>query len=203
MYIDGELSVSETFYNSTNLKRKRVYNNKIISSVHDYYDSGQLKNEVIYTGSKEKLEIKAKSYFENGLLKRDDEYVETIEEGEKEYKLIKGLCLSEDGSEISHTPFMRFPQFPGGNNILKLFISKNLKYPKDTQKKKIEGRVFVSFVVNKTGEIEKVRLVKSVNYSLDKEALRVVSHMPNWTPGIECGEIANFSFTLPINFRLR
>lgn len=202
LFIDGKRSVTETFYSSTNLKRKSVYNNKLISSVHEYYDSGQLKNEVIFSGPKEERELKAKSYFENGSLKRDDEYVKTLADGEIKYELIKGLSLSEEGKEISHTPFMRVPQFPGGLKALKQYLSENTIYSKDARKLKIEGQVVVKFVVNTNGEIEKTNIVKSVYYSLDEEALRVINNMPNWMPGIAFGEIVNAPLALPINFRL-
>lgn len=201
-YENDKLMLSERFYKSANLKRKSVYESGLILSVHDYYNSGQLKNEVYFSGTLENRGIKAKSYYENGNLKRDDDYIKVVGFGGEKYELINGLCLSEDGNEIDHTPFIRFPHFPGGSEMLKMYLSINVKYPEVARKQKTQGKVIVKFVVNKKGEIGRTKVVRSVSYELDKEALRVVNSMPNWIPGIQYGKIVNVSFSVPINFKL-
>ena len=94
------------------------------------------------------------------------------------------------------------PQFPGGPSALFEFLSKNIQYPKDAEKAKLEGRVIVTFVVKKDGSITDAKVVKSVAPSLDAEALRVINAMPNWTPGKQGGQPVNVKYTVPLTFRL-
>jgi TonB family protein len=94
------------------------------------------------------------------------------------------------------------PVFPGGVNALQNYISSNVNYPKEAAKESIEGRVFVSFVVDRNGEICKTKVVQGVHRSLDKEALRVVAGMPKWQPGKLKGVKVNVSYTIPVNFKI-
>ncbi len=94
------------------------------------------------------------------------------------------------------------PVFPGGQDSLMSFLKANLKYPKECVKDSIEGRVLVSFVVNKDGSVKNIAVVKGVNHLLDEEACRVVSIMPAWKPGLVKGNPVNVKYTLPITFRL-
>lgn len=94
------------------------------------------------------------------------------------------------------------PQFPGGQGELMKFLRNNVKYPAEAQKKKIEGRVIVTFVVDKKGRVVNPMVERSVHPLLDAEALRVVKRMPKWTPGRMNGESVNVKFLLPITFKL-
>lgn len=94
------------------------------------------------------------------------------------------------------------PVFPGGQDSLMSFLKANLKYPKECVRDSIEGRVLVSFVVNKDGSVKNIAVVKGVNHLLDEEACRVVSIMPAWKPGLVKGNPVNVKYTLPITFRL-
>lgn len=94
------------------------------------------------------------------------------------------------------------PQFPGGIKNLMEYLSDNLKYPEAAKKANIEGRVFVSFVVTKTGEITDVKILKGIGYGADEEAVRVVERMPRWTPAEQDGQKVNVKYNLPINFQL-
>ena len=95
------------------------------------------------------------------------------------------------------------PSFPGGQAALMQWLNENIKYPVIAAENGIEGRVIVQFVVSKTGSISDVRVVRGVDPSLDKEDVRVVSNMPNWTPGRQNGTTVNVRFTLPVTFRLQ
>lgn len=95
------------------------------------------------------------------------------------------------------------PSFPGGQAALMQWLNENIKYPVIAAENGIEGRVIVQFVVSKTGSISDVRVVRGVDPSLDKEAVRVVRNMPNWTPGRQNGTTVNVRFTLPVTFRLQ
>lgn len=93
------------------------------------------------------------------------------------------------------------PRFNGDKDALNKYIIENLKYPEEAKKNNITGKVYVSFIVTKTGKITDVKIVKSANPLFDKEALRVVSSMPDWKPGLdEEGNPIDVRFTLPIRF---
>lgn len=94
----------------------------------------------------------------------------------------------------------KMPEFPGGQVALVKYLSKNIKYPAKYKKEKVNGRVFVSFVVDKTGKVGQAKVVKSLNEECDKEAIRVISMMPNWIPGEKDGNKVNVQFGLPVNF---
>jgi len=94
------------------------------------------------------------------------------------------------------------PTFPGGQKALITWLQTNLKYPKEAQEKKIQGTVMIQFVVQKDGSIAKPQILRSVDPILDKEALRVISQMPKWTPGKQRGKVVNTRFTLPIVFKI-
>jgi len=95
------------------------------------------------------------------------------------------------------------PSFPGGDKALMAWLQKNLKYPASAQENNIQGRVLVQFVVNKDGSIVEPKIIRPVDAALDKEAMRVVSAMPKWTPGKQRGKNVRVRFTLPVTFRLQ
>ena len=92
--------------------------------------------------------------------------------------------------------------FPGGTAELMKYLQKNIKYPSICQEQGIQGRVIVQFVVEKDGSITDVQVIKAINPYLDKEAVRVVSTMPKWSPGKQRGKPVRVRFTLPVTFRL-
>ena len=94
------------------------------------------------------------------------------------------------------------PEFPGGVQALLEYLRKNIKYPQICKDNNIQGRVLISFVVNKDGAIVDPEVIKSVHPSLDKEAPRVISGMPNWKPGAQRGKPVRVKYTVPVNFRL-
>lgn len=94
------------------------------------------------------------------------------------------------------------PEFEGGLSELMTFLRQNIKYPVSAHKEKIEGRVLVSFVVDKDGSICEANVVKSISPDLDAEALRVVNAMPKWRPGRQNGKVVRVRYILPISFRL-
>lgn len=94
------------------------------------------------------------------------------------------------------------PEFPGGQQAMRNYISNNLVYPVQAVKDGIKGRVLVSFIVEKDGSITNPEIVKSVHPLLDAEALRLVTNMPKWTPGIHLGFPRRVKYTIPVNFRL-
>jgi len=94
------------------------------------------------------------------------------------------------------------PQFPGGPYALFEFISKNIQYPKEAEDANLQGRVIVSFVVEKDGSVSNAKVVRPIDPLLDAEALRVVNSMPKWIPGKQNGEAIRIKYTVPVTFRL-
>ncbi len=98
------------------------------------------------------------------------------------------------------------PEYPGGDFELRKFIARNVKYPVEAQKGNIQGKVYVQFIVNKKGNVQKIKVIHSVNQYLDKEALRVVNKLGNvtWTPGKDKnGQALSVKMTVPIQFVLQ
>ena len=94
------------------------------------------------------------------------------------------------------------PEFPGGLDGLMNYLSEHIRYPKMAIKNKVQGRVVLRFVVDKTGKVSNVKVMESVDDDLAEEAVRVVKKLPNFTPGLVNDEPVNVWFTLPINFKL-
>jgi len=137
-----------------------------------------------------------------------DPLIQASDIGEKDIIQFPDIALSpeiiEEDSLILE-PFLldENPVFPGGNNGLLKFIKENINYPPLAKANNIEGCVYISFVVNKKGEIENIKIQRSVDSELDKEALRVVGLLPKWTPGKQKNRPINSYFRLPIKFVLK
>lgn len=129
--------------------------------------------------------------------------------------LLIGTCLAAQGvdeirpignslviTEVFQNKREVAPEFPGGINALVKFLSDNLKYPTVCKELKIQGKVLVKFTVKSDGSIGNVRVTKSVDTRLDKEAIRLVKSMPRWTPGTQDGKPVSVEYTLPITFKL-
>jgi len=97
----------------------------------------------------------------------------------------------------------QMPSFPGGPSALMQYLSSNIKYPVVAEENGVQGRVVCTFVVEKDGSITDVRVIKSVDPSLDKEAMRVVKSMPKWIPGKQNGSAVRVKYTVPVTFRLQ
>jgi len=97
----------------------------------------------------------------------------------------------------------QMPSFPGGSQKLKEFIEENLRYPKELEESCVQGRVIVRFIVERNGKLSNVKVVKSVDPVLDKEALRIVKLMPRWISGRQNGIPVRVKCYIPIIFRLK
>jgi TonB family protein len=94
------------------------------------------------------------------------------------------------------------PEFPGGTKELMTFLAKNIKYPAPAVRASVQGKVFVQFVVNKTGNISDIKILKGIGFGCDEEAVRVVSIMPKWKPAEQRGQPVAMQYNLPISFML-
>jgi len=112
------------------------------------------------------------------------------------------LTPIEEGEVLSYAEIM--PEFPGGMSEMVKFINQNLIIPTQFADENFSGRVFVQFVVMKTGEIEKVQIAKGIDdkSGLNHEAIRLVKQMPKWKPGINNGKEVNVKMVIPITFSL-
>ena len=94
------------------------------------------------------------------------------------------------------------PEFPGGSDSLYAYIARNIKYPETAKKEKIEGRVFVTFVIEKDGQVSSAKILRDIGGGCGEEAIRVVKNMPKWKPGTQRGNPVRFQFNLPVSFML-
>jgi TonB family protein len=194
-----------TEYDSADVKLEEVYYRKDkpqsgvgdsvwwkYGSFHEWFSSGQLKTEGSYLF--DRLHDNLKTYYPNGVLRRSDiYYIDTLKSGH---------CYAQDSSEIAYFAYREQPEFQGGLTAMFQFIADNIVYPESARFKNIEGTVYVGFVVNKMGEIVDVKIKRSVNKLLDKEALRVVKSMPKWKAGKLDGDLVRVAYTLPVKFKL-
>ena len=95
------------------------------------------------------------------------------------------------------------PEFPGGEDALYKYLAENIRYPEQAKKEKVQGRVFVRFVVDKDGSVVKSEVLRGIGNGCDEEALRVVNAMPKWTPGKQRGKPVNVQYVIPVNFKLQ
>ncbi len=132
----------------------------------------------------------------------DDHWV-TLDGDDDWGKPMETSVLSQSpGEEDVFLVVEESPEFPGGTNALMGYLRDNMVIPDSCRENIIQGRVLVTFIVEKDGSITKPVVVKSVNHLLDAEALRLVSAMPKWKPGRQNGQAQRVKFTIPINFRL-
>lgn len=117
----------------------------------------------------------------------------------QEHKVIVAEEEPEKVFEVVEQP----PSFPGGDAALMEYLNNNISYPTIAQENSIQGKVTCSFVVGKDGSIQDVRVERSVDASLDKEAVRVIRSMPKWIPGRQGGNAVKVKYYLPVSFRLQ
>lgn len=120
---------------------------------------------------------------------------------------IKFVPVEEEEEEAEEAVIFdiveKMPEFPGGDAALMKYLADHIKYPTVAQENGIQGRVIVQFVVNKDGSIVDAKVARGVDPYLDKEALRVVSGMPKWKPGMQRNKPVRVKYTVPVMFRLQ
>ena len=135
------------------------------------------------------------------------EAVEIVSEDDETEEIIIDVPVAapieEEEEEVIFQVVEKMPQFPGGPQALFEYLSKNIRYPVIAQENGLQGRGICQFVVNSDGSIVDIVVVRSVDPSLDKEAVRVIESMPKWQPGEQRGKAVRVKYTLPVNFRLQ
>ena len=125
-------------------------------------------------------------------------------EGDNEITVVGyGEQKSADTSGQVFAIVEKMPQFPGGEKAINEFISKTLQYPVIAQENGIQGKVVCSFIINQDGSVTDAEVISGVDPSLDREALRIVSAMPKWTPGTQRGKAVRVKYTMPVTFTLQ
>lgn len=125
-------------------------------------------------------------------------------EGDNEITVVGyGEQKSADTSAQVFAIVEKMPQFPGGEKAINEFISKTLQYPVIAQQNGIQGKVVCSFIINQDGSVTDAEVISGVDPSLDREALRIVSAMPKWTPGTQRGKAVRVKYTMPVTFTLQ
>ncbi len=114
----------------------------------------------------------------------------------------KKITKEKDNDDTIFTVVDQLPEFPGGSSGLSNFIVKTVRYPMEAKKNGVQGRVFVSFVVEKDGSISNVKIARGVDPLLNEEAARVIKIMPKWSPGLKKHKPVRVKYTIPINFSL-
>lgn len=127
----------------------------------------------------------------------DEAKIETTESDEK-----VAIEIEEESDEEFFMVVENMPEFPGGDAGLMKYIQNNVKYPPIAKEYNITGKVYVSFIVDKSGSVTDVKIVRGVDKSLDAEAVRVVKSLPKYKPGKQRGKAVRVMFTIPINFTL-
>jgi periplasmic protein TonB len=133
-----------------------------------------------------------------------DVQISTVtQEGEKTADLPPETPISDPDEGKVFTIVEEMPSFPGGEGKMLEYIAKNIKYPPVARENGIQGRVYVTFVVDKDGKIKDAKVLRGVGGGCDEEALRVVKSMPEWKPGRQNGRSVQVQYNLPVNFVLK
>ena len=135
-----------------------------------------------------------------------DNYSYTLKADGKEYNGVftntKKIVYKPANEDGIFTEVEQMPEFEGGMEALMNYLSENITYPQEAKEKGIHGKVFINFVINVDGSIDNVKVLRGIGGGCDEEAVRVVSSMPNWSPGMQRGKAVRVSYNIPIKFTL-
>jgi len=159
-------------------------------TVNDYVYDGPQKQNPVKKGKK------------NTTIKMGTQEIKVTEASKDDKAATVTMNVVEDEQNATDDKVFdvveNMPEFNGGMGALMQYLSDNIRYPEE---KDIQGRVIVSFVVDKDGSISNAQVVKSVHPSFDAEALRIINNMPKWIPGTQNGKPVNVKYVVPINFK--
>jgi len=145
---------------------------------------------------KSKLMSKYGKQAENGVI------LVTTNKKEIQYSLPDSVLNPTKGNTANCKEEAVIPEFPGGESKMISYIADSLQYPFIAQRTKTQGKVLVQFMVDTAGKVSNASVVRSADYYLNREAIRVINAMPDWTPGNKCGTKINFFVTVPVVFKL-
>lgn len=197
-FYDEGLGVDQSFVEAVKWYRKAADNNDASAQ---YNLADMLFNGI---GVEKDLE-QALAYSRKSLAGGVREASAQISNIQRQISLERAQQAGESGATDADAVYANvpeMPQFPGGNEALLNYLRTNIKYPSVCRENHIQGRVIVTFIINKDGSVETPRVVRGVHGDLDNEALRVISLMPTWLPGRLNGEPVRVIYSIPVNFRL-
>lgn len=198
--VDGVIEAKEEF-------RRPMGNVPMkFDGVQEYYwESGllELRTSRKYRADQRQFESDlhglTQAYFENGVQRRNDFYQNGL--------LVEGHCWTSKGLDTAYYILEKKAHFPSVTGDIdrdfQRFIAENVAYPKKAKRMGVTGKVYISFIVEKDGRIEDVKVAKSAHKLLDEAALEAVRPMPHWEPAIWNGKPVRMSFTVPISFKLQ
>ncbi|WP_026898112.1 energy transducer TonB [Daejeonella oryzae] len=108
----------------------------------------------------------------------------------------------EDLTIYNYTSIESYPEFPGGLAAFSKYLSRNLKFPSMAIENNVQGRVIVSFIIEKNGDLSNIKILKGIGSGCDEEAIRVLAKSPKWKAGIQNKQNVRVAYTIPINFQL-
>jgi len=158
-----------------------------------YYETGEL--HVLENYKKDKLDGELKVYYKSGVLLRIENY--------NNGKFLDGKCFDELCNEIPFFERQTHPEFIGGVNAMYQFISENFTFSKKMIKNNMLGKVFVSFVVDKNGDIRDVKVARGIHPQIDNEAIYLIKSMPRWRPGTNDGIPVSCRCILPLQIKYK
>ena len=116
---------------------------------------------------------------------------------------VSGVSRTQSGRDIHFNKDAIEPTFPGGPNDFYKFLATNVRYPKEAKRNGIQGKVFLSFVIEKDGSLNDIRVVRGIGYGCDEEALKALKTAPPWAPGYQYGIAVRVQYSIPISFTLQ
>jgi TonB family protein len=182
-----------SYYDNFNINTHEIYFNGLLEGpFYKFHKNGIIEHKGSYTEGK--LNDSLKTYYPDGKTRRSDFY--------NKDSLVHGNCFTNNGSDTTYFPFRIEATFPGGEVGMKRYIAENIIYPTISIEMNEQGRVYLSFIVEKNGKISDITVLRGVSKEIDFEATRVIKSMPNWEPGKIDGYPVRTRLTLPINFTL-
>jgi TonB family protein len=185
--------ISQNFGKEGNLLSQFTYQEgKKNGAFFYYFDTGEINIQGKY--ATDSLQDSLCTFYKNGTSRRKDFY----EAG----KLKDGKCFTASGLDTAYFAYEMDAAFPDGTQGLMRWIHTNMQYPQDAIEDNIQGRVYVSFVVDEKGVVSDIQIERGVASILDKEVMRLIGQMPDWKPGELDGFKVSSRMRLPISFRL-
>ena len=157
-----------------------------------WYENGQLHTRENYVADKRQGELTV--YYPTGKLKRRDFFAQG--------DFTKGQCFGVDGKPVKHTDYEHYPTYPGGPQALLRDISRNIEYPQDALRSRLEGQVLINFEVGRDGRTKNVTVAKGLSPTTNAVAVRAVQELKQFTPNTQDGEPVVVRYKVPVNFAI-
>ena len=109
---------------------------------------------------------------------------------------------SDENKIHDFVSIQKYPEFPGGQSAFAKYLSKNLRYPGTARENNIQGKIILSFVIEKNGQLSNIKVLRGIGGGCDEEAVRVLKKSPAWTPGVQNERSVRVAYTIPINFQM-